>query len=66
VKPAALFAFNDKFREIGFARRALSRLRDQLPTLEAAINFGSMLDPVNTHRFLRVINPIKDAPVTYP
>ena len=71
VKPVALFALNDTFREVGFARRALSRLRDhvekQVPGfLDIPIYFGPVLNSINTHDFLRVINPIKNAPVAYP
>jgi len=35
-------------------------------TLKTTINFGSVLDSVDTHNFLRVINPIKNAPVAHP
>ena len=34
--------------------------------LEVTIDFGSMLDSVDTNNFLCVIDPIKDAPITYP
>jgi hypothetical protein len=43
--------------------------KDRMPlktALEATINFGSVLDSVNTHNFLRMINPVKNSPVTYP
>ena len=33
--------------------------------LEVAIHFGSMLNSIDTHNFLPVIDPINDAPVTY-
>ena len=33
---------------------------------EVTIHFGPVLNAIDTHDFLRVIDPIKNAPVAYP
>jgi hypothetical protein len=30
---------------------------------ETAIRFGAVLDSIDAHRFVRVINPVKNAPI---